>query len=308
MDHEPVKVIILITDALCGRLKWRARHHTPALVVAITDNINEVVVALEQLPGPIPPLDPPTSLTTEMCEIFDNFCICHWDNFSDKSKCFDCGDFAYNREIKDNIGADAIIVPTLMDNIPMRYYGDSNKFWTELVKILRPTIFDLDLQIKGSMYTKGPLANMSRFLQKLEHCSGENAEKIYNRLKHSKLKIKGFRIDPNSHEVVTVIVLSFTGHLGNLAAYHADEILKLDNIDALTVYVRVSFRNEDLEGIYLYSLIKLDHFDKPLHEDTHEFNSSNSYWKDDISVNSAAYLYIGGLKVGALRADLMTNW
>jgi len=104
-----------------------------------------------------------------------------------------------------------------------------------------------------------------------------------------------------------VVVSSFRGHLGSWAADHADEIFKLDNIDALTAYVRVSFFNEDLECIYLYSLIKLDHFDKPLHEDTHEFNSSNSYWKDDISVKAVAYLYIGGLKVGALRVDLMTN-
>ena len=33
MDHDPVKIAILITNVLCGRLKWRARHHTPALVV-----------------------------------------------------------------------------------------------------------------------------------------------------------------------------------------------------------------------------------------------------------------------------------
>ena len=35
---------------------------------------------------------------------------------------------------------------------------------------------------------------------------------------------------------------------------------------------------------------------------------SYSYWKDDISVTVAAYLYIGGLKVGALRIYLMANW
>jgi hypothetical protein len=61
---------------LCGRLKWRSRHHTPALVVAVTDIINEVVVALEQLPGPIPPLaQSMTSLTTEICGIFDHISI-----------------------------------------------------------------------------------------------------------------------------------------------------------------------------------------------------------------------------------------
>ena len=46
-----------------------------------------------------------------------------------------------------------------------------------------------------------------------------------------------------------VIVSSFTGHLGNWAAYHANEIFKLGSIDALIVYVRVSISNEELEGI-----------------------------------------------------------
>ena len=36
MDHEPVKISISIIGVLCGRLKWRARHHNPALVVAVT--------------------------------------------------------------------------------------------------------------------------------------------------------------------------------------------------------------------------------------------------------------------------------
>ena len=88
---------------------------------------------------------------------------------------------------------------------------------------------------------------------------------------------------------------SFTGHLGDWAAYHADEIFMLDNIDALTEYVRVNFSNEDLEGINLYSLVKLDQFDKSLHDYTQELNSSYSYRKDDISVKTAAYWWIEGL-------------
>jgi hypothetical protein len=31
-------------------------------------------------------------------------------------------------------------------------------------------------------------------------------------------------------------------------------------------------------------------------------------WKDDISVKVAAYMYIGGLKNGSVRAYLMANW
>ena len=77
MDHEPFKIATFITDVLFGRLKWRARHHTPAFYIVVADNINEVVVALEQLPGPIPPIDLPTSLTTELCGIYDDFSIYH---------------------------------------------------------------------------------------------------------------------------------------------------------------------------------------------------------------------------------------
>jgi hypothetical protein len=226
----------------------------------------------------------------------------------DKSKCFDYGGLITAADIENNLGIDVGILPMLLDDVPMRDFNDSNKIWLESAKLLRSRVFDRDLQIKESVIKTGPLANMSRFLQKLEHCSGDNAEVLHNHLKQSKLKVQGFGIDPNSREAVTVVVSTFTGHLGNWAADHADEIFKFESIDALTAYVRVSFSNEDLEGLNLYSLIKLDQLDKSLHEYTQEFNSSYSYWKDDISVKVAAYLYIGGLKVGALRADLMTNW
>jgi hypothetical protein len=35
IDHQPVKITILINDVLCGKLERRARHHTPALVVDV---------------------------------------------------------------------------------------------------------------------------------------------------------------------------------------------------------------------------------------------------------------------------------
>ena len=117
-------------------------------------------------------------------------------------------------------------------------------------------------------------------------------------MKQSKLKVKGFGVDPNSKEAATVVVSSFTASLGNWDADHTDKIFKLDSIDALTAYVRVSFSNEDSEGKNLYSLIKLDQIGKSLHEYTQEFNNSYSYWKDNISVKVAAYFYIGGDRNG----------
>ena len=91
--------------------------------------------------------------------------------------------------------------------------------------------------------------------------NAENAEVHDDHLKQSKLKLKGFRLNPIYREVVTVIVSSFTGPLGDWAADHVDEILKLDFIDSLTTYVRVSFSNEDLAGKNSHSLIKSSKFD-----------------------------------------------
>ena len=41
----------------------------------------------------------------------------HWDDFSEKSRCFHYGDFVSAREIEDSICVDGGIVPTLMDTI-----------------------------------------------------------------------------------------------------------------------------------------------------------------------------------------------
>jgi hypothetical protein len=67
------------------------------------------------------------------------------------------------------------------------------------------------------------------------------------------------------------------GHLGNWAAGHADEIFKLESIDALSAYVLVSFAEEDFEGMNIYSLMILDQFDKSLRVYTQGFNNSYSY-------------------------------
>jgi hypothetical protein len=142
---------------------------------------------------------------------------------------------------------------------------------------LRSKVFDRDLQIPDPAFrVVNAQPNLSHFLQKLTPCTGEDAEELHAILNQSKLKVKGFGIDPNSREAVTVVVSSFTGKLGNCAA-DVDEIFQLKSIDALTAYVRAGFANEDLEGEKLYSLIKLDQFDKSLHEYTQVFISSYSY-------------------------------
>ncbi len=98
----------------------------------------------------------------------------------------------------------------------MRDHIDNNGIWAKTVEIIMGIVIDKDLQIPDSAFraTNASL-NLSRFLHKHDHCTGENAEALHDYLKPSKLKIIGFGIDPNSCKVVTVVVSSFTGQLIN---------------------------------------------------------------------------------------------
>ena len=80
---------------------------------------------------------------------------------------------------------------------------------------MRSKVSDEALRLPNSSNHPSATPNLSRFLHKLELCSGENVEVLHDHLKQSKLKVKGFGIDPDKKEVVTVGVPSFTGSLGN---------------------------------------------------------------------------------------------
>jgi len=72
-----------------------ARHHIPTLAVTVTDNMNEATLALEHLPGPVPSVESIIILAADICVSYDDFPIFHWDEFDDKSHCFDYGDFIF---------------------------------------------------------------------------------------------------------------------------------------------------------------------------------------------------------------------
>jgi hypothetical protein len=62
------------------------------------------------------------------------------------------------------LGIDVGIIPTLMDNVPMRDHCSSNELWAQTTNILRSKVFVCNLQIRGHGSNDGPLTNMSRFL------------------------------------------------------------------------------------------------------------------------------------------------
>jgi len=80
------------SDILFSKLKWRVRHDTPALVVIVASIMNETLVALEHLPGHLPPTELSTSLTTELYIYIFKISVYHWDDFNDKSMCFYYGE------------------------------------------------------------------------------------------------------------------------------------------------------------------------------------------------------------------------
>ncbi len=82
----------------------------------------------------------------------------------------------------------------------MRDHINSNGIRVETVKITKAKVFDRDLQIIDHAFRVANASpNLSQLLQKLEHCTGENVKALHDHLKQTKLKIKGFGIDYNSH-------------------------------------------------------------------------------------------------------------
>ncbi len=161
----------------------------------------------------------------------------------------DCGDLITSREIEDSFGIDTGIVSMSWDDMLIRDHIDNNGVWAEIFKMVRAKVIAMDLHTPDLAFrVANAPPNLSLFLPKLKHCTGEDAEELHDTLKQLKLKVKGFGIDPNSRDVVTVVMSSFTGRLGNWATDEAEEIFKLNSIDVLTAYVRVCFSNEDLEG------------------------------------------------------------
>jgi hypothetical protein len=72
-------------DILLSKFKRRARHHIPVLALVVTDHIDEAVDALENYPGPAPPVKALYSLMPKICGSSYDFSIYHSDDFNDKT-------------------------------------------------------------------------------------------------------------------------------------------------------------------------------------------------------------------------------
>ena len=93
----------------------------------------------------------------------------------------------------------------------MRDYVDENGIWAAFLVILKTKMDKKDMDMYRYLNPDGSkdIVNMSRFLQKMEHCNGEDSIKLNNHLKQSRLKIQGLRINPDSNQAVVVFFLVY---------------------------------------------------------------------------------------------------
>jgi hypothetical protein len=81
------------------------------------------------------------------------------------------------------LGIDVGIIPCFWDDIRMRDHDDINGIWAETIQIMRSKVSDEALQLLDSTGHPSVTTYLSRFLQKLELCTGENAEILHDHLK-----------------------------------------------------------------------------------------------------------------------------
>jgi len=256
-DHESIKIYVYCTDVFSEGLRFRHSHDASRLADSIHRFLRTAAIeAQEEHPSPLPePLPPATIGCTQLPDI--EVSIYDWEDRTFKTTCFDYAVQYTMYNIDKNLGVDAGIVPLFENRDPMRDCVDENGIWAATDKILRSRLPASELDMNRHLLkSSGSLesANMSRFLQKLEHCTGDDSNMLHDHLKHAKLKIQGFGINPNSKKVVVVLVSSSTGKLGNWASDHSPEIYEMNTLDELADYVRDSFTIEDIKGkIYILS-------------------------------------------------------
>ncbi len=78
-------------------------------------------------------------------------------------------------QIKSKLGADAGIVPLFHDKNAMRDYIDENGVWAAVQEVMKTKLpvreLDMNRHLLNPADSKD-YVNMSRFLQRIEHCNG----------------------------------------------------------------------------------------------------------------------------------------
>jgi len=103
--------------------------------------------------------------------------------------CFDFVDLVPMSDIKNNLGIDTGIIPLIGHcKTMMRDPNDDYGLWAKVVELSQSEDDDAsEMAINRITASSVSNPNISRFLQKLEHCTGDEPEALHNHLKQASL-------------------------------------------------------------------------------------------------------------------------
>jgi hypothetical protein len=117
-EHEPIKINLFVTDVLWDHFKYRKNYRALTLVNTIlVDKLTQTCANLEIQHGGIGEVVPFVVLDTIQCPMLEEVTtkVHHWETNDIKSNCFDYCEMYTAFQIKDNLGADAGIIPLFHD-------------------------------------------------------------------------------------------------------------------------------------------------------------------------------------------------
>ncbi len=110
------------------------------MAIHVTDHVNQIEASYEGVPGPLPSMVNPSSLSNEFEGIIYEFSISLWDERWDKLRYFDFGDLVAPSELEDNLGIDTGIVPSFWGDILMSDHIGSNGILAETKIYMRTRV------------------------------------------------------------------------------------------------------------------------------------------------------------------------
>jgi hypothetical protein len=131
-EHEPIKISLLVIDVLWDILKYRNNYHALTLGNEIlADKLTQTCANLEiqhEGNGEVVPFVCPNIIQCPMLEEVTTK-VHHLETNDIKSNGFVYFEMYTAYQIKENLGADAGIIPMFHDKNAMRDFSDENGLW-----------------------------------------------------------------------------------------------------------------------------------------------------------------------------------
>ena len=307
-DNTPVDIICYVADVSLAILfsSFRTKDLARQMVGTVRDLIgnSDDDSVPEDINCPIAP--------NVMVPIYD------WENRKPSYDCFSFGMLVTVNDMISALSGGASADYSLIDGYPLRYSMSESPLWKVAIEVysdaspiseimLRKRATDssgmLEKHIAGPTRLQQDLAKM---LPKLESMDGTNDRDLYDKLKAAPHQLRTRGYDPESHDGAMIIAACFTGKLGSwFSEHHADR--EFTGLHELIELIKTSFSIRDFRGENLIKLVSMKQTNK-LANYIRAFNDCYNDWRDDISFDFVAHLFIYGLSSVELRAELLRSF